>query len=348
MCEVANQKNSLSVSSNRIDYIDIFRAFGIILMVMGHLHFGKIFDHFIHAFHMPMFFFVSGFLYKNNNISFWKFLCRKVRSFLIPYYVFGFMHLAYSLIMDGFSYARIEAIFLFPNNGKMPIAGALWFLMALFFVNIIYYWIVRIKNKRIVWIIVIAIVYTGQVAFAHFSIQLPFALNSAMVGVGLMHVGRTLRPFERHIIDLNLYQIVAFGLLTGISIMQSDYINMRTGTYSNVFIMFWVNAIAAIIIGMNLAKKMKTIFKDMSVNRYLQSVGRNSIIYVCLNQIVILFTTKILEKCFSFFDIHINCIIFNSGVNLAITLLVLFLLSILFEKTIFRVLIGKSSNNKAL
>ncbi len=37
--------------------IDIFRCFGIILMVMGHVGFGKAFDKFIHGFNMQMFFF---------------------------------------------------------------------------------------------------------------------------------------------------------------------------------------------------------------------------------------------------------------------------------------------------
>ena len=230
---------------------------------------------------------------------------------------------------------------LFPNNGNLPIAGALWFLMALFFADIIYYWVSRIKSKRIMGIVIITISFTGQVVFAHFNIQLPFALNAAMVGVGLMHIGRTLRPFEGQIIDLRLYQIIVFGSLTCLSIMQSGYINMRTGTYSNVFFLFWVNAIAATIIGMNLAKKMKTILKDTSVNRYFQSVGRNSIVYVCLNQIVILLTSKVLKKCFSFFNISVNNTILKSGIILILSLLVLFLLSLLFKKTIFRVLIGR-------
>lgn len=48
------------VKNGRIDSIDIFRGMGIIIMVMGHIGFGYVFDHFIHAFHMPMFYFVSG------------------------------------------------------------------------------------------------------------------------------------------------------------------------------------------------------------------------------------------------------------------------------------------------
>ena len=41
----------------------IYIAVGIVLMVMGHIGFGKVFDILIHAFHMLMFCFVSGFLY---------------------------------------------------------------------------------------------------------------------------------------------------------------------------------------------------------------------------------------------------------------------------------------------
>jgi fucose 4-O-acetylase-like acetyltransferase len=46
-----------SGEQNRIFFIDIFRGIGIILMIMGHIYFGVRFDKFIHAFHMPMFFF---------------------------------------------------------------------------------------------------------------------------------------------------------------------------------------------------------------------------------------------------------------------------------------------------
>ena len=49
------------ISKQRLDYIDVFRSLGIIAMVMGHVGFGGKFDHFIHAFHMPMFFFIANF-----------------------------------------------------------------------------------------------------------------------------------------------------------------------------------------------------------------------------------------------------------------------------------------------
>ena len=50
---------------NRITHIDIFKGIGILFMVMGHIGFSSIFDKWIHAFHMPMFFFISGYLSRN-------------------------------------------------------------------------------------------------------------------------------------------------------------------------------------------------------------------------------------------------------------------------------------------
>ncbi len=52
---VENQKS-------RLKYVDFFRGIGIIMMVMAHVGFGG-YDHFVHAFHMPMFFFVSGYFF---------------------------------------------------------------------------------------------------------------------------------------------------------------------------------------------------------------------------------------------------------------------------------------------
>ncbi|MCK6584746.1 MAG: acyltransferase family protein, partial [Anaerolineales bacterium] len=56
-----------AVTTTRIDYIDIAKGIGIILVVMGHNDFALIspFTHkLIYSFHMPMFFFMSGMFFK--------------------------------------------------------------------------------------------------------------------------------------------------------------------------------------------------------------------------------------------------------------------------------------------
>jgi len=44
------------MQKNRILFIDVLKGFGIIVMVLGHMHFNLLFNKFIYAFHMPLFF----------------------------------------------------------------------------------------------------------------------------------------------------------------------------------------------------------------------------------------------------------------------------------------------------
>ena len=287
---------SFNQENTRIEYVDIFRAFGIILMVMGHIGYGSKFDHFIHAFHMPMFFFVSGFLYKSSGISFGKYLIKKAKTLLLPYVVFGTIHYLISSYLDrSFSLEPVKAFLLFPTEG-IPIAGALWFLIALFFSSIIYFWVDKILHNGLKTIIIITIALTGQLVPNFFGVSIPFALSAALVGVGLLHAGRIVRKYEKKLISLEWYQVLFLGIIISASIMLSGYINMRVERYPRSFLVFWINAIAASVIGMNLARISKSILKDCFLSKYIQSIGRNSIVYVCLNQLVILVIQKAIVR----------------------------------------------------
>lgn len=75
---------------------------GIILVVIGHSGFTSpdianrlsIFHQWIYTFHMPLFFFISGYLYSLTNRSFQqidnrRFIAKKFNRLLIPYFVLG-------------------------------------------------------------------------------------------------------------------------------------------------------------------------------------------------------------------------------------------------------------------
>jgi len=73
--------------TKRIEYIDIARGIGILLVVLGHNDFGYIspFGHkLIYSFHMPLFFFLSGY-FLNTSIPFIDFFKKRFNSLLKPY-----------------------------------------------------------------------------------------------------------------------------------------------------------------------------------------------------------------------------------------------------------------------
>ncbi len=83
----------------RIDHIDILRGIGILYMLIGHIGFGPEMDIYLHAFHMPLFFFLSGYLFSfPDDLN--LYVQKKVKSLLVPYFSFAFLYLALFVVVE--------------------------------------------------------------------------------------------------------------------------------------------------------------------------------------------------------------------------------------------------------
>lgn len=80
----------------RIDYLDELRGFAILLFVLGHIYLpftqlGTLYPvaEAIYSFHMPLFFFISGYLCEMTNrldvLGFSKFIKKKFIALIVPY-----------------------------------------------------------------------------------------------------------------------------------------------------------------------------------------------------------------------------------------------------------------------
>lgn len=311
----------------RLDYIDVFRGLGIIAMVMGHIGFGGKFDHFIHAFHMPMFFFISGFFYRRRDYSIGEYVGKKAKSLLIPYISFGIAFYFVKIILSGFSINPLIRL-LTINTGGLPIAGALWFLTALFYTDVFYFLLDRWNVK---WLI-IPLVLVGSFADQLLPYPLPWALSASFVGLGLYWFGEMGKKYEdklQKLLNMNWWQILVVGAMTTILIFVNGYINMREGRYAFIPL-FWINALLSVYVGISISKMICKTEKT----KWLTSIGRNSIIYVCMNQFVIMILFKLSTY------IQMPTIVSRSLI-LVTCLFILYWLAELFMRTKLKVFIGK-------
>jgi fucose 4-O-acetylase-like acetyltransferase len=69
--------------NGRIFWIDFAKVLGIIMVVMGHMQLEENIINIIFSFHMPLFFFLSGFIDKNRNIK--QTVGIAIKTLLIPY-----------------------------------------------------------------------------------------------------------------------------------------------------------------------------------------------------------------------------------------------------------------------
>ncbi len=303
--------------NKREEYIDLYRGIGVILMVMGHMKFmyesdgvGRavfgVFDHYIHAFHMPMFFFLSGFCHRQSDVSISLLIFKQAKKLLVPYFAFGIVQYIMWRLYIGDSIDPLINLF-WVNTDGLAIAGAIWFLTALFFVIILYSIIVRfITNVYVQSVIVMVISMTGCLLPKTTSIRLPYAIDVAFVGLGFYYIGYLLknnrdRNNARIIMNPNIIVLIILSIINVFLIMYNNSVNMRTAKYDFIPL-FWINAVLAIIIGMRLCRLICDKFSDSILRKCIKEVseiGINGLIYVCINQLVITICARVLEKVIS-------------------------------------------------
>lgn len=328
-------KQSKSVS--RMPEIDVLKSFGIILMIMGHQLYGDGLDHWLHAFHMPMFFIISGFLYKEPD-RIGKSIGKKAKSLLIPYLFFALSHMAISCILnlrEGISVVSsirnyCYHIFLYNHEG-MPICGAIWFLTALFFLDVIYILIDLIKNEYCKLGTVILLSAIG-VLIPFLGHRLPLSFDVSLMGVGLYYIGNKGRKlFEKVNLKANIW-VGLLGLTIGsFLVFLNNTVNVRLATYGNIAL-YYFNAVLLTFSLYNIAVEISK--QNNAIIKELCFIGTNSLVYLGLNQFILIFLKNISFE---------NQII-NTGykvIALFICLAILHLCSLLLTRTKLKVLIGR-------
>lgn len=159
----------------RIEYIDIAKGMGMILVVIGHCINNKTFPGtWIYSFHMPLFFILSGFCFSEKRYpTFLPFLWKRIQTLFLPCIYFSLIVTILSTLTHGPS-TFSDLIFKgFP--------GALWFVFILFLSEIIYYFIQKKCKNRIYLTVSLLFLLGIGVTLNRIGLNLPFCLCSTFI-----------------------------------------------------------------------------------------------------------------------------------------------------------------------
>lgn len=334
---------------NRKNYIDIAKGIGIILVVLGHcLAYGcqnRIFSA-IYAFHMPLFFFLSGYVYKIKEAD--KFFSAKLKSLLLPVMFFeGFNLIIFFLIKI---LCKLVSHKIGNYYGCMTFGG-FWFPMTLLYISSFYFLFdfkvaQKIKypflSKLISAIIFLGI---GLVYAKKISDKPNQLITTAMVGYFFYALGNIFSVKSGNILkklsEKNNYRILSvfialllFVLLFYFVGFSSHTVDMNTSRY-NCRSLFILNALLGTFAVLFLSLGIKQ-------SKILEWYGKNSL--------MILFVHIPLWKSFDFMIERSK--IFGGGYKSIVVFIISLVLSTLIVKTInryFSFLTGKidfSENKK--
>lgn len=273
--------------NTRILWADQAKALAIWLMVI--CHFGLPYPdivNFIYIFHMPLFFFISGYFDKGTSLNL-TYVKKCFKALIVPYFFFSICAFSICWVSpylhpelynnDGLPKTFLKAfvgMFLMEDRVRpyafMPL-GPLWFLVALFEVKILFSLMIKIWRFKKVGILV-PIALCGLL-FCH---KFPyFSLDSACMALPIYFVGYICRKYniienvsQRWIAGLiwlaGLIYLIVIGL-------QNGRIDMDGAQYGNHLSMFYVNAIVGSI-------SVVFLFKSLNINwGGLECIGKRTL-----------------------------------------------------------------------
>lgn len=192
--------------SARFDFIDAAKVIGIVLVVLGHAPgapYGLV--TLIYSFHMPLFFFLSGYLQSTARVEapLRRTIVRTGRALLVPYAFFFALSLLYwmatrHLGARAIKFAGLEPVdalhgFVNGLSGELFINPVLWFFPCLFTCQLLYA-VVRRVFTEVSALAVLAAFACALLAFTlPWTLRWPWGLDIAWIAVVFYAAGHAWR-----------------------------------------------------------------------------------------------------------------------------------------------------------
>lgn len=146
---------TVSTASNRFDYIDFAKSLTMLLIIWAHIRLGDRSNAFAYAFHIPMFFFLSGMVFDRKRYSnFRGFFTKKINSLIIPYIIISVLTWCFWAVFSYVTHIEVDSYFM-PLLQTFIAQGSagflihnvpLWFVTCLFVIEMIYWVLSSLSN----------------------------------------------------------------------------------------------------------------------------------------------------------------------------------------------------------
>lgn len=248
------------MENKRNQQIDVLRGIAIMLVVWAHvpLPFGRI----INFFHMPLFFIISGYLFRGGGFE--KFIKRKIERLYIPFVSVQVLFLVFRNILvelniynenSSWTKGKIESwggyfeelihIFCFDNCDLL--LSPTWFLSVLFICSIMFWFIKKIVKDLKLCLVICTICMLIGIILTEYEIGVDWLygrekINTSLVALFFYALGHNINMIgescEKTILFIMSKKVLCIGfiLIGVVTLFCFDFIlNMTVGMVNNAY-----------------------------------------------------------------------------------------------------------------
>ena len=284
------------MGKKRIDYIDIAKGLGMMTIIWGHIMYAGISNAIVYAFHIPLYFFLSGLVFSRERYaSFVEFVIKRVKCLLFPYIIFSFLTwipwAAFSYVshaqVDSYWMPLLQTFIAQGSDGYLIHNVPLWFVTCLFVVEVSYYFLAQLKD----WcnlLVCIALAVLGYVLVNDVSVfdftTLPWSIEVAMMAIPFYAAGNMVLKRVGHenilaFVKKHVLATVAIVIITSVGVYYgAKYNGAPSMGHANLGVnpfVFYSTAILGIIVFMGICIGLSFI-QTGGVLSYIKWFGKNS------------------------------------------------------------------------
>lgn len=328
---------------NRYEFIDISKGIGILMVVWAHILLVGVSHSVIYAFHMPLFFFISGLLFnKEKYFSLVHFIKQRTKRLFVPYLWYSIVTWC---IWACFRYFRNDDVdsylmpllqtFIAQGSGAYIVHNsALWFIPCLFAVEVLYFLFSKF-NEWITLMLSFAVAIVGCILINVYGdsylFLLPWNLDAAFFALPFYSVANAIRrhvTLQRLIAMVTEYKIYSLFLTLGLcTLLLSLSVNysecsMGSSSYECPLWIFFLRAFIGCFAVILFSILVSVFLSKIRLCKILKWFGRNSLDVMCLH-IPIKGFVIILVTYFLRVSIDVQESVLYSGISFIITTFVM-------------------------
>lgn len=269
-------------AKSRLEFVDIAKGIGIMIVCFGHSGAEDVVISWIGGFIVPLFFILSGYMYKDKGIPVGKDLYNKGKKLLKPYLFFSVVLL---LIYKRFAWNDIVGVFYSryclytyhaPDNIFFMKAtnSPMWFLTAMFATFPLFYIIMK-NEKYIKWIVLSYLLITWGCTFL--PILLPWSLDVVFIMAIFMYIGVLFRRQENLLNKPSyIYWLIIAAFLILCKVNGEPNPSVRE--LGNSLLLYMITGVLGSISMMWICKHLE----GKPFSGLLADIGRHTLVIFCL------------------------------------------------------------------
>lgn len=284
------------------NYISTAKAIGIILMVVGHAISQNFAYRYIYMFHMPLFFFCSGYFYKvpASLGGVGLYAQKRIKGLYYPYVKWGVLFLLFHNVFCSLRIYDTKYIYYYDSSdflqrfrsllltmtGQDQLLDPFWFLKELLLSSMLVcvgtYLLQKVKFKYkdiLFWLFLFLVAVISK----HYKWGLPVIWNLSIMFLSatFVYMGYLYRRLEKD----NYYSVVSlvicFFIILIIVWVRDDYLDMLWYNEYNVFLY-----VPTAFIGVFMILSVSKIIDRWPVKKFLYYIGNHTMIIFVLHLLV--------------------------------------------------------------